>query len=159
MMRGDKKVLEELNAALKAELTAIIQYMVQAEMCDNWGYSRLGGEIKKQAIEEMHHAEGLIERILFLEGTPAVDLTLAPKISPNVKAHLEDDLKDERDAVRQYNGAIKVCREAADNGSRALFEAMLKDEEGHTDHLEARLDAIREIGIENWLARQLKESK
>jgi bacterioferritin len=158
-MRGDKKVLGQLNAALKAELTAIIQYMVQAEMCDSWGYARLGGEIKKQAIEEMHHAEGLIERILFLDGTPAVDLTLTPKISPNVKAQLEDDLKDERDAVLQYNGAVKVCREAADNGTRTLFQAMVKDEEGHADHLEARLNAIREIGIENWLAQQVKADK
>lgn len=158
-MHGDKKVLGQLNSALKAELTAIIQYMVQAEMCDSWGYSRLGGEIKKQAIEEMHHAEGLIERILFLEGTPAVNLTLTPKISPDVKAQLEDDLKDESDAVLQYNGAVKVCREAADNGTRAMFEAMVKDEEEHADQLEARLNAIREIGIENWLAQQLKAGK
>lgn len=158
-MRGDKKVLAQLNAALKAELTAIIQYMVQAEMCDDWGYARLGSEIKKQAVEEMHHAEGLIERILFLEGTPAVNLTLTPKISSDVKAQLEDDLKDESDAVVQYNGAIKVCREAADEGTRTLFEAMVKDEEGHADHLEARLNAIREIGIENWLAQQLKPGK
>ena len=158
-MRGNKNVLVQLNAALKAELTAIIQYMVQAEMCDGWGYARLGGEIKKQAIEEMRHAEGLIERILFLDGTPAVDITLTPRISPNVKAQLEDDLKDESDAVLQYNGAIKVCREAGDNGTRELFQAMVKDEEEHTNQLEARLNAIREIGIENWLAQQLKEDK
>jgi bacterioferritin len=158
-MQGDKKVLVQLNSALKAELTAIIQYMVQAEMCASWGYTRLGSEIKKQAIEEMHHAEGLIERILFLEGTPAVNLTLTPKISPDVKAQLEDDLKDENDAALQYNGAVKVCREAADNGSSSLFEAMVKDEEEHADQLEARLNAIREIGIKNWLAQQLKAGK
>jgi bacterioferritin len=158
-MRGNKEVHGQLNAALKAELSAIVQYMVQAEMCDNWGYGRLASEIKKQAIDEMGHAEGLIERILFLDGTPVVDITLTPKISPNVKAQLEDDLKDETDAVQQYNGAIKVCREAGDNGTRELFERMLKDEEGHTDYLEARLNAIREIGIENWLTQQLKEGK
>jgi len=158
-MRGSKEVLSELNAALKAELTAIIQYMVQAEMCDNWGYARLGGELKKQAIEEMGHAEGLIERILFLDGTPAVNLTLSPKISSSVKAQLEDNLKDESDAVQQYNGAIKVCREAEDNGTRDLFQGMLKDEERHTDHHEAQLNAIREIGLDNWLAQQLKGEK
>lgn len=158
-MQGNKEVLAELNAALKAELTAIIQYMVQAEMCDSWGYTRLGGEIKKQAIEEMGHAEGLIERILFLEGTPVVNLTLSPKISPTVKEQLEDNLKDETDAVKQYNGAIKVCTQAGDNGSRELFQGMLEDEEHHTDHLEAQLNGIREIGIDNWLALQLKEDK
>jgi len=158
-MRGNKEVLLQLNAALKAELTAIIQYMVQAEMCDSWGYARLGGEIKKQAIEEMGHAEGLIERILFLDGTPAVDFTLSPKISTTVKAQLEDDLKDETDAVQQYNAAIKVCTQAGDNGSRELFQGMLEDEEGHTDHLEAHLNAIREVGIDNWLAQQLRENK
>jgi len=158
-MRGNKEVISELNAALKAELTAIIQYMVQAEMCDNWGYARLGSEIKKQAIDEMGHAEGLIERILFLDGSPVVNLTLSPKISPNVKAQLEDDLKDETDAVQQYNGAIKVCVEAGDHGTRDLFVKMLKDEEGHTDHLEAQLNTIREVGIDNWLAQQLKADK
>ena len=158
-MRGDKKVILELNKALKAELTAITKYMVQAEMCDSWGYRRLGGEIKKQAIEEMRHAEGLIERILFLDGTPEVNITLTPRISPDVKTQLEDDLKDEIAAVEEYNGAIKVCMNAGDNGTRELFASMVKDEETHTDHLEARLSAIRTIGIDNWLAQQLKESK
>jgi len=156
-MRGNQGVLAQLNMALKAELTAIIQYMVQAEMCENWGYARLGGEIKKQAIEEMHHAEGLIERILFLDGAPVVDLTLTPKISSNVTAQLEDDLKDETDAVQEYNDAVKVCRDAGDNGTRELFERMLKDEERHADHLESRLHAIRQIGIESWLTEHLKD--
>jgi bacterioferritin len=158
-MRGNKEVLAELNAALRAELTAIIQYMVQSEMCQNWGYARLGGEIKKQAIDEMHHAEGLIERILFLDGTPAVGIALTPKISPNVKAQLEDNLKDEMDAVKQYNGSVKVCVAAKDNGTRDLFEGMVKDEEEHTDHLEGQLNSIREMGIDNWLAQQLNAGK
>jgi bacterioferritin len=158
-MRGNQDVLAQLNIALKAELTAIIQYMVQAEMCESWGYARLGGEIKKRAIEEMGHAEGLIERILFLDGTPVVGLTLTPRISSNVTAQLEDDLKDETDAVKEYNDAIKVCREAGDNGTRELFERMLKDEERHTDQLESRLHAIRELGIESWLTEQLKGDK
>ena len=158
-MHGNKKVISELNKALKAELTAIIQYMVQAEMCDNWGYQRLGGEIKKQAIEEMHHAEGLIERILFLDGTPEINITLTPRISPDVKTQLEDDLKDEIGAVEEYNTAIKVCMDAGDNGTRELFVSMVKDEEAHTDHLESRLSAMSAIGIDNWLAQQLKEAK
>jgi bacterioferritin len=156
-MRGDKNVLEQLNMALKAELTAIIQYMVQAEMCEDWGYARLGGEIKRQAIEEMGHAEGLIERILFLEGKPAVNLTLTPRVSPAVVAQLEDDLKDEVGAVEEYNNAIRVCREAGDNGTRELFERMLKDEERHTAGLEERLHAIHQIGTENWLVEHLKK--
>jgi len=158
-IQSHKKVMAELNKALKGELTAIIQYMVQAEMCDNRGYPRLGGEIKKQAIEEMRHAEGLIERILFLEGTPQVNITLTPRISPDVKAQLEDDLKDEIAAVEEYNGAIKVCVDAGDNGTRELFMKMVKDEEAHTDQLGTRLSAIRSVGIENWLTEQMKQAK
>ena len=155
IMKGNEKVIAELNGALRAELTAIIQYMVQAEMCHNWGYRRLGDYIKRQAFGEMRHAEGLIERILFLDGKPAVDIGLKPKISDNVKAQLEDDLVDEKDAVRQYNAAIKVCTDAGDNGSRELFERMVKDEEGHTDDLEGKLQAIQDMGLPNWLTQQL----
>jgi len=155
-MRGNDKVLQELNAALSAELTAIVQYMVQAEMCENWGSAALGAHIKKQAIEEMGHAEGLIERILFLDGMPAVNVGLKPKISNTAKAFLEDDLKDEVDAVHQYNAAAKVCVGAGDNGTKDLFESMIKDEEGHTDWLEAQLHAISEVGVDNWLAQQMK---
>jgi bacterioferritin len=133
--------------------------MVHAEMCDNRGYRRLGGEIKRQAIEEMRHAEGLIERILFLDGTPKVNITLTPRSSPDVKAQLKDDLKDEIAAVEKYNGAIKVCVDAGDNGTRELFMKMTKDEEAHTDQLETRLSAISSLGIENWLAQQMKEAK
>jgi len=155
-MRGNDNVLKELNAALHAELTAIVQYMVQAEMCDNWGYKALGAHIKKQAIEEMHHAEGLIERIVFLDGSPVVEVGLKPRISKNVKAYLEDDLKDEVDAVHQYNASAKVCREAGDNGSEELFKGMIQDEEGHADWLEAQLQAISDVGMNNWLAQQMK---
>jgi len=137
-MKGNEKVIAELNGALRAELTAIIQYMVQAEMCSNWGYAKLGDYIKHRAIGEMHHAEGL-----------------KPKISDNVKAQLEDDLVDEKDAVRQYNAAVKVCTEAGDNGTRELFERMVKDEEGHTDDLEGKLQAIQDMGLPNWLTQQL----
>jgi bacterioferritin len=154
-MRGNDKVIAELNDALKAELTAIVQYIVHAEMCHNWGYDRLGGYIKKQAIDEMKHAEGLIERILFLAGTPKVDAPPTPRIGATVSAQLENDLAGEMEAVRQYNFAVAICAGAEDNASRALFEAMAKDEEVHTDFLEAQLFLIGEVGLQHYLARQI----
>jgi bacterioferritin len=153
-MRGNDKVIAALNAALAEELTAIMQYMVHAEMCHNWGYQRLGDYIKKQAIDEMKHAEGLIERILFLDGVPNVGLTLAPKVGPNVRQQLANDLEGEVRAVKMYNESVETCVAAHDNGSRELFEKMVKDEEEHTDWLEAQLQMIQEMGIENYLAAQ-----
>jgi bacterioferritin len=154
-MKGSSKVLKELNSALSSELTAIVQYMVQSEMHSNWGYHGLGAITKKRAIEEMRHAEGLIERIVFLDGTPSVDVALTPRIGKTVKAHLETDLQDELDAVKQYNAAAAVCVDEGDNGSRELFEKMIKDEENHTDYLEAQLHSIGEMGIDNYLAQQM----
>ena len=158
-MRGDNKVIEQLNAALSAELTAIAQYMVQAEMCDSWGYQRLGGLTKARAIEEMHHAEGLIERIIFLDGTPAINIPLTPKVGATVQQQLETDYADEEDAVRQYNDAAKLCREVGDAGSKDLFEKMIGDEERHADFLEQQLHSIKEIGIGAYLAQQLQGGK
>jgi bacterioferritin len=154
-MKGSENVIRELNAALSAELTAIVQYMVQAEMHANWGYGGLSAITKKRAIEEMHHAEGLIERILFLDGMPSVDIGLTPRIGKNVKAHLETDYQDEVDAVKQYNAAAKVCVTDNDNGSRDLFEKMIKDEERHANYLEGELHSIREMGFENYLSQQM----
>ncbi len=154
-MRGNQKVIEQLNEALKGELTAIVQYIVHSEMCHNWGYRRLGAYIKKQAIDEMKHAEGLIERILFLEGSPQVDAVPAPKIGASPKAQLENDLSAELAAVKQYNSAARVCAEAADNSSRKLFETMVKDEEEHADFLETQLSMIGEIGLDNYLSQQI----
>ena len=158
-MRGNEKVIEQLNAALSAELTAIVQYMVQAEMCHNWGYHRLGELTQKRAIEEMRHAEGLIERIIFLDGTPEVKVALRPQIGANVKEHLEIDLKDEVEASEQYNNAVKVCVTSGDDGSRVLFEKMIQDEERHVDFLQAQLHSIKELGIANYLSEQLKNGK
>ena len=155
-MRGDPKVIEQLNAALSSELTAIVQYMTQSEMCQNWGYKRLGERTKARAIEEMRHAEGLIERIIFLDSTPTVDVGLKPQLGSNVQQQMEINLKDEQDAVHQYNGAAKVCVEAKDDGSRVLFEHMIKDEERHVDYLEAQLHSIKEMGIANYLAQQMQ---
>ena len=154
-MHGNEEVIQQLNDALRAELTAICQYIIHAEMQNNWGYKKLGGFIKKQAVDEMKHAEGLIERILFLEGTPHLDVMPAPKIGANVKTQIENDLAGEVDAVRQYNAAVRICVEAGDSGSRELFEKMVKDEEGHTDWLEAQLQVMVEAGVENYLAQKI----
>jgi bacterioferritin len=154
-MRGDGKVLQELNAALASELTAIIQYMTQSEMCQNWGYKTLGDRTKARAIEEMKHSEGLIERIIFLDGTPCIRVALQPQLGSKVQEQMEINLKDELDAVRQYNAAVKVCVAASDEGSRKLFEHMIADEERHVDFLEAQLHSIEEMGIANYLAQQL----
>jgi bacterioferritin len=158
-MRGDEKVIEQLNAALSAELTAIAQYMVQAEMCESWGYQRLAGLTKARAIQEMHHAEGLIERIIFLDGTPAINVPLTPKIGATVEQQLQFDYADEADAVRQYNVAAAICREGGDAGSKDLFERMIRDEESHADFLEAQLHSIREMGIGTYLSQQVASVK
>jgi len=154
-MQGDKKVIEQLNAALLSELAAIAQYMTQSEMCQGWGYKRLGDLTKARAIEEMKHAEGLIERIIFLEGIPKANLALKPQFGGKVQEQLEIDLKDEQDAVHQYNEAAKICEDAGDEGSKALFTKMIGDEERHADFLEAQLHAIEEMGIANYLAQQM----
>jgi bacterioferritin len=155
-MQGDPKVIQQLNAALSSEMTASVQYMVQAETCQNWGYSRLAGRTKARAIEEMRHAEHLIERIIFLEGTPEVCVPLTPKIGKSVQEHLQLDHGDEQDAVKQYNAAVRICSDAGDAGSKALFESMIADEERHADFLEAQLHSIKEMGIGPYLAQQMK---
>lgn len=155
-MRGNEKVIKQLNAALSSELTAIVQYMAQSEMCQNWGYKRQGDVHKVRAIEEMKHAEALIERIIFLDAIPSVDVQLTPKLGTNVRQQLEIDLKDELDAVRDYNQSIVVCRDAGDDGSRELFTKLIVDEERHVDLLEAQLHSIEEMGIANYLSEQTK---
>jgi bacterioferritin len=154
-MHGDKKVIEQLNSGLSSELTAIVQYMTQSEMCQNWGYKHLAERTKARAIEEMKHAEGFIERIIFLDSIPRVDVGLKPQMGSKVQEQMEINLKDEQDAVRQYNQAVKVCTEAKDDGSRALFERLIKDEERHVDYLEAQIHSIKEMGIANYLSQQL----
>ena len=154
-MRGNDKVIAELNDALREELTAINQYFIHAEMCHNWGYHGLGSYIRKQAIDEMKHAEKLIERILFLDGTPKMD-HLELTVGGNVRAQIEADLKLEVDAVAMYNKAIKVSREAGDDQSRELFSTLLKDEEGHVDWLEAQVHQMKEVGYERYLSLQAK---
>ncbi len=157
-MRGNSEVIAQLNMALREELTAINQYFLHAEMCHNWGYRRLGDYIRKQSIDEMKHAEELMERLLFLDATP----NMAPmdlSIGSNVKQQLEADLKLEINAVEMYNKAVKISREAGDDASRELFSRLLKDEEEHVDWLEAQLHQIKEIGYERYLSNQTEGPK
>lgn len=155
-MRGNKNVIAVLNEALKEELTAINQYFLHAEMCENWKYVRLSKFIKKQSIDEMKHAEAIMERILFLDGTPSME-PMSVKVGSNVKQQLENDLALELNAVAMYNKSVQTAVEAGDNTSRELFEKLLKDEEEHVDWLEAQLFQISEIGYERYLSQQVRE--
>lgn len=157
-MKGNPKVLNELNAALKEELMAINQYFLHAEMCENWKYDKLGSFIKKQSIDEMKHAEAIIERILFLDGTPNLTEPIQLNIGNNVREQLESDLKLEIGAVAMYNNSIRVARDEGDNASRELFDRLLKDEESHVDWLEAQLHQIKELGYERYLSQQIREA-
>jgi bacterioferritin len=157
-MKGNPKVIEELNKALREELTAINQYFLHAEMCENWGYRKLSEFIKKQSIGEMRHAESLLERILFLDGVPTMEpLKLA--IGSNVRDMIEADLKLEVGAVAQYNAAVQIATDQKDNGSRDLLVVLLKDEESHVDWLEAQVHQMKEMGYERYLSMQTGEFK
>lgn len=158
-MKGDPKIIAVLSEVLKAELTAINQYFLHAEMCENWGYERMAKHMRKESIEEMHHAEKLMERILYLDGTPNMSEYFKINIGQNVKAQLENDLQVEYDAVKRLNTGVATCVQVGDNGSRDLLEGILTDEEEHIDWLEGQLHAIVEMGIENYLAQQLHEKE
>ena len=155
-MQGNDKIIEHLNLRLAEELTAINQYMVHAEMCDNWRYDRLHKQIEKRAIDEMKHAEKLIARILFLEGRPIVSNLHKIHIGEEVPKMHHNDRLAEADAIRGYNESIRLAVEVGDNGSRELFEAILKEEEVHIDLIEAQLDQIKQMGVENYLVEQIE---
>jgi bacterioferritin len=154
-MRGNDKVLQFLNEVLKAELTAINQYFLHAKMCENWGYQKLAKYNQDESIDEMKHADRLLQRILFLEGTPNMSDLFPIKVGADVKAQFENDLALEVTAVARLNNAIRTAVEVGDNASRDLFEDILSEEEHHIDWLEAQLGIIKEIGIENYLAQQI----
>ena len=156
-MKGNDKVIEQLNTRLAEELTAINQYFVHAEMTENWNYERLSDPIKKRSITEMRHAEKLIERILYLEGQPIVDKLNQIRIGAEVIQMHKNDLDAESTAVRGYNESIRIAGELGDDGTRKVLEAILKDEEEHVDWLEAQLDQIQQTGIQNYLAQQIYE--
>jgi bacterioferritin len=157
-MKGNPKVIEQLNKALREELTAINQYFLHAEMCENWGYRKLSRFIKKQSIGEMKHAEKLIERILFLDGTPSLE-PLKLTVGGSVRQAIESDLNLELSAVSEYNTAIQIAVQEQDNGTRDLLVVLLKDEESHVDWLESQLHQINELGYERYLTMQMGDFK
>src|SRR3974390_139134 len=158
-MRGDAKVLELLQDVLTAELTAINQYFLHAEMMENWGYLRLAAKTRKESIEEMGHAEKLLERMLYLDSSPNMSALFPLAIGQTVKEQTENDVQLEYAAVARLNKAIATGVQVGDNGSRELFEAILKDEEEHIDYLEAQLHMIKEMGYENYISQHMHKEK
>jgi bacterioferritin len=154
-MRGDPEIIELLNEVLTAEVTAINQYFVHAKMCDNWGYAKLGAHVRVESIDEMRHAEQLIDRILYLEGVPNVQRISPLRIGETVVEQFESDLALEYAAIERLNRGVALAVERGDNGSRELLAAILVSEEEHTDWLETQLETVRQIGAENYLAQQL----
>jgi bacterioferritin len=154
-MKGNDKIIDKLNFLLADELTAVSQYMVQAEMCANWGYKELAEAIEKRAIDEMKHAEKHIGRILFLEGMPMVSELNKMHIGEDVEAHHKNDWDAENVAIQAYNDAIKLAVKVGDNGTREMLESILKDEEDHIDWIEAQLDQIKQMSIQVYLSEQI----
>jgi bacterioferritin len=154
-MKGNEGVIAVLNETLKAELTAINQYFLHAEMCENWGYMKLASYLRKESIDEMKHAEALMERILYLDGMPTMNELFPLRIGRNVKEQIQNDLNLELDAIPRLNQGIALAVQVGDNGTRELLTRILTDEEHHVDYLEAQLHVIQEVGIENYLAQQI----
>lgn len=154
-MKGNEKIIEHLNKRLVEELTAINQYMVHSEMCDAWGYGKLHKVIEKRAIDEMKHAEKLIGRILFLEGRPIVSDMNKIHIGAEIPKMHANDRAAEESAIKGYNESIRLAADVGDNGTRDMLVAILKDEEDHIDNIEAQIDQISQMGIQNYLMEQL----
>jgi len=153
-MQGNDKIIKTLNELLADELTAISQYMVHSEMCDNWGYDKLHKGIEAQAMDEMHHAEWLIGRIIFLEGTPIVSKLNPLKIGAAVQNMVANDLDSEVGAIRAYNAGIRLAHEVDDQGTVDLLTKILKMEEDHLDWNERQRDQIEQMGLQNYLTNQ-----
>ena len=156
-MKGDAKLVNTLNALLADELTAISQYMVHAEMCENWGYDKLHDHFRKRSIDEMKHAEKLIGRILFLEGRPIVSELKKMHIGADVPKMFAGDHEAEMGAIKAYNDAIALAVAVKDNATREILEGILKDEDGHIDAIEERQDQIKQMGIGTFLGEQTEE--
>jgi bacterioferritin len=154
-MQGDPQIIDALNRALTIELTAINQYFVQAKMCNNWGFRKLGAKHYEESIGEMKHAEKLIDRIIFLEGVPEIARYDVIRVGTTVKEQLENDLALEMRGVKTYNEAITLAVQLKDNGSRELMNEILVDSEEHVDWLEAQLNLIATVGPERYLAEQM----
>ncbi|MEN3009396.1 MAG: bacterioferritin [Candidatus Bipolaricaulaceae bacterium] len=158
-MKGHPKIIEALNERISEELAAVLQYMVHAELCENWGYKKLAEAIEKRALVEMRHWEKLVQRIIFLEGEPLVTKVAPVHIAADVEKIHRNDLEAEYGAQRAYNETIKLAAELGDNGTKVLLEAILKDEEDHIDFLEAQLDQIKQMGLQNYLTEQIEEEE
>lgn len=155
-MKGDAKVIQALNDILTGELTAINQYFLHARMCTSWGFDKIGKKVYKESIDEMKHAQWLIDRVLFLEGIPNVQKLGTLNIGENVKEQLESDLALEFQAIPRLKTAIALCNDTNDHGSRELLEKILVSEEEHVDWLEAQLNLIQQVGLQNYLAQQIE---
>ncbi len=156
-MKGNAEVIEVLDAVLSAELTAVNQYVIHARMCQNWRYKRLADFTLKESIEEMRHAQAVIDRILYFDGAPNMQKYLKISVGKSVPEQMQFDLHLEYDAVKRLNAGIEVARGKDDNGTRALLEKILQDEEEHVDWLEAQLQQMKDIGVENYLSQQIEE--
>ena len=154
-MKGNAQLLKAINGLLADELGAINQYMVHAEMVENWGYEKLGKMIQARAVTEMKHAEKLIERILFLEGIPIVNKLSPIHIGSDVPKQFNNDLASEMGAVKSYNAAIKLAQDVGDNATKETLESILKDEDGHVDEIETQQDQIKQMGLPQYLNRQV----
>lgn len=154
-MKGSQRVIDALNAGLTIELTAINQYFVQAKMCQNWGLNRLGKHHYAESIDEMKHAELLVDRIIFLEGVPEIARYDVIRVGETVQEQLENALALEVNAVKVYNDAAEICREEKDAGSREIVEQIVRESEDSVDWLEAQLDLIEKIGIQNYMLSQI----
>jgi bacterioferritin len=155
-MKGNERIIEVLQEVLSAELTAVNQYFIHARMNENWGYKKLAAYIRKESIEEMQHAQHVIDRILYFDGAPNMSKYMKINVGKTVPEQFRHDLAVEYQAVPRLNKGIEVARSLGDNGTRALLETILKDEEEHVDWLEAQLGIIKEIGVENYLAQQME---
>jgi bacterioferritin len=154
-MQGDPAVLELLNDVLTSELTSVNQYFAHAKLCEHWGYDRLADKIRSESIEEMKHVEELADRILYLEGMPNFQRLYSVRVGETVPEQFQLNLETERESIKRLNAGIATCVRLADNGSRELLAGMLVDEEEHADWLETQLEAIRQVGVENYLTEQL----
>ena len=154
-MKGNEEVITVLNEVLTSELTAINQYFIHSKMCDDWGFYKLGKKKKAESVEEMHHADQVIARILFLEGVPNMQRYFPVKVGEDAIEQHRLDLELEYDAVKRLNNGIALCREKGDNGTRELLESILEQEEEGIDWLEAQLNVIETIGKERYLSEQL----
>jgi len=156
-VRADDDIIEVLNEVLTAELTAINQYFIHAKMCENWGYERLGSKIREESIDEMRHAEKIVDRILYFDGMPNMQRLFPLKVGETVAEQFRNDLDVEIAAIERLNRGVALAVERTDNGSRELLAGILVDEEQHADWLETQLAAIAQLGEANYLAQQLHD--